>query len=499
MATSSMSELFKLTICSMRKRGPSSLFVPAVGLFLHVSVVKGFSLPMSSSRKLTKPLSARRGDSWASQLIPENSSQHIRVVSRTGRGSGQSFDVQTAVNTFERKIDGKKQVIELHAQLHFGSQEYFDYFNSNDFNIKFDKILYELLVDESLMDTPWSGDRILRKRRDGSPVLMASPSDQNTAQQYGLSCQVDVVDYTQPYWVHADYTRQEFLQESNDKKRETLEPRWALASTQLPGVEALSALVRPSTPSTSLSSPVARRLFSNLFLPGNNLAALLRALLWLSLPSPELSVMVLDWSSILPRPTGGVSAVALPVLECILTGNIQQARQLVFGQMVVNSERSGGNDALLVKKRNENAMTAVERVLNKSDDNQRLALLYGGMHCNDLTNRLKSFGFVQSKTTQWRTAWSVQVPNFGNSASNGSSNPFAAMMTPEAVAIGLVVLPLYLTIGGADWIATLHDTAQSLEAGNYFDATLEVLLYLARHVLLYVGLAKFVVDWDGTR
>ena len=407
------------------------------------------------------------------------------------------------------------QTLELHAQLHYGTREYFDFYNNNnkmDSSFAHDHVLYELLIDESLLRTTELGGsrypRVLAKRPDGGPVLMASPQDRSTAQAYGLSCQVDVMDYTQRGWLHADYTRQEFLDiqqqqqqkgkaksgSNNNNSNDT--PLWALASTAVPGMETLSALFRPSTPSTPLQTPVPRRLFSNLFLPGNGLAAFLRSLLWLSLPSPELSVMVLDWSSILPRPTGGLSAVALPVLGCLVTGRILPARQLVFAQTVVNSETAGGTDPLLVLQRNDNAVQVLEQTLEGTTSSvHRVALLYGAMHCTDLTKRLRTLGFVPKGPQQWRTAWSVSIPSFGMQTKNGDDN--AMTVPPEAIAVGLVILPLYLAVGGVDWIATLHDTAQSIEHGAYADAVLEVSLYLFRHVLLYVGLARFVVDWDG--
>jgi hypothetical protein len=143
-------------------------------------------------------------------------------------------------------------------------------------------------------------------------------------------------------------TRQEFMSlaaSNNNDNAETTnqqQPLWALASTAptWPGAEAVSAVFRPATPSTPLDTPVAQQLFSNLFLAGTSLATALRLLFWILVPAPELSVMVLDWSSLSPRPTGGVSSVALPVLESLLTGNIQEARQLVFGQVLVSGQRS---------------------------------------------------------------------------------------------------------------------------------------------------------------
>lgn len=441
----------------------------------------------------TVPRSAAGGSS--------KSNKFIRIRPRTVRGSRQSFELQTAVTTFERRNrNGERQTIELHAQLHFGTEPYFEYYNSKDFASRHDRVHYELLVDQDLMAVK-DGLRYLPASPDGGRVLMSSASDANTAAQYGLTCQVDVMDFTHKNWVHADLTRQELLRQSRNENvlgQAESEPLWALASTAptWPGAEAVSALFRPSTPSTPLSSPVTRRLFSNLFLPGNSLAALFRALFWVAVPSPELSVMVLDWSSILPRPTGGISQVALPVLQCLLTGNIQEARQLVFGQMIAGGQSGSDKETLLVGKRNDHALQVLQTSLDR-DGCHSMALLYGGLHCQDLHRKLLGMGFAPTKT-QWRTAWSVIVPSFGTgSGKSGRLESFASSSSPEAVAVGLVVLPMYLLVGGLDWIGTLHDLAAAVDAGHFVDASLDVTLYLVRHVMLYLGLTKFVVEWDG--
>lgn len=60
-----------------------------------------------------------------------------------------------------------------------------------------------------------------------------------------------------------------------------------------------------------------------------------------------------------------------------------------------------------------------------------------------------------------------------------------------------MILPLYLLVGGLDWLSTIGDLGNALDSGSYVDGTADVLLYLVRHVALYVGISKFVVDWGG--
>lgn len=499
--------------------------------------------PLGTSLHAAAPANSYGGGSGGMSNKPrrknsKHNKHYVRLLPRSTRGNRQYFELQTAVTTMERTdpATNKKQTVELHAQIHFGEDEYFSYYNSPEFQSNFDSIHYELLVDEHLLETTKKSGlqrRRLPRGTDGKNLLMASPSDRQTAQQYGLACQVDVLDYSSsPKWIHADLTRQEFMSLAAASKKkssnsaavetETMEqspeqPLWALASTAAtwPGAEGVAAVFRPATPSTPLDGDVAQRLFSNLFLPGTSLATALRLLFWILVPAPELSVMVLDWSSLLPRPTGSmVSNVALPVLESLLTGNIQEARQLVFGQVIVSGQRSsnnnrGGNN-LVIGKRNDHALKVVmdsfENEGNGGKDKHSTALLYGAMHCPDLYNKLAAQGFAPTKTS-WRTAWSVRVPNFGTTTSNdgNSSNnkkflqTFASTVSPNALGVGLVLVPFYLIIGGLDWMATVEQVATSLRNGGHLtDAILAESLYLVRHVALYLGLAKFVVDWDTT-
>ena len=260
----------------------------------------------------------------------------IRLLSRTSRGNNhQCFDLQTAVTTFQKKNGNER--IDLHAQIHFGTRNYFEYMNSALPDSS--SVHYELLVDEELMEyDAQTGHRRMKGSSEGRQVVFASSSDEATAQQYGLESQVNVLDYSRPNWIHADLTRQEFraLMDNGETESQQSQPLWALASTSAtyPGAEAISAIFEPSY-SASATSLASRSLFSNLFLPGNSLATFLRLLFWVLLPSPELSVMLLDWSS-LQSDAGGVSRIFVPVMACLLTGNFQQARQLVFAKLLAS-------------------------------------------------------------------------------------------------------------------------------------------------------------------
>jgi hypothetical protein len=114
--------------------------------------------------------------------------KYIRLVPRTVRGSRQCFDLQTAVTLFQRITpQGETQQVDLHAQLHFGDKDYFEYYSSGEFEERYDGVLYELVIDDSMLKQDVNGNRYLSQ--DGTGI-MASPTDQQTASQYGLTCQV---------------------------------------------------------------------------------------------------------------------------------------------------------------------------------------------------------------------------------------------------------------------------------------------------------------------
>ena len=455
--------------------------------------------------------------------------RYVRVRSKRRR-----HEVQTAVTTFSRvEEDGSTATVDLHAQLHFGTHRYFSHYNGSlgdgeGFGSWYDRVLYELVVGQDMVEAEGGKDGALIRRLlpadDGRSPVMASPGDVGTANSYGLECQANVVNYAQDGWYQADLTREEFLAEMERTRTAGVagagaggggagQPLWALASssTVFPGYELVSALLRPSTPSTNMSRDVTRRLFSNLFLPGDSLAATMRAVLWLAVPAPEVSIMLLDWSSLTPRPTGGISPTALPVLECLLGGNVREARMLVFGQMVVSGQAAAGmgatsaSESVLIGRRNERAMEVLRSSVER-DGCRNTALLYGASHCLDLERRLRAMGY-SPVSHEWRTSWSVDVPEFGIAPGRrvGGERRWAPAFVSDltsasgenGIAVSLVVLPLYLAVGGMDWVSTIREVADALGRGEMGNGIFEAGFYLARHVALYVGLAKFVVEWDG--
>lgn len=88
-------------------------------------------------------------------------------------------------------------------------------------------------------------------------------------------------------------------------------------------------------------------------------------------------------------------------------------------------------------------------------------------------------GYKATKTT-WRTAWSVK------------ENEEESFLPAIFGAFGI-----YLIIGALDWVSLMGDFSQGWIEGEYLDCGAVAGLYLLRHVLLYLGLSKFLVDWTN--
>ena len=410
----------------------------------------------------------------------------------------------------------EKVTVDLHAQVHFADENYFKFYNSPTFASQYDRVHYELIVDQDLLTSTSAfyqddhhndnhnhndnennkdnnkkeeGDKLVRTLLMPQNGLMPSVSDTQTALQYNLCCQVDVIDYSQTNWICADLSREEFYalqQQSHPNQNQNQPQQNAQMQKQFPGLEVLDALVRPTTPA---SKGIKTQLFSNLFLQGDGIAAFFRSLLWTTVPSPELSVMLLDWSSSSPK-AGGISPIASPVIQSLVMGNLGAARKLIFSQMLVSGQTDDGAKNTLIGGRNDHALKVL-KYSTEQDACRKNALIYGALHCRDLQTKLMQMGF-QRKDVQWRTAWSVPIPGAGAAGRDGGRGE-----TSNIFAVGAIGVPLYLAIGGLDWVATLEEMTKAFEVGHYVDGFFSSGLYVIRHVALYLGLAKFVVEWDG--
>ena len=516
----------------------------------HNYSAHGFSASCSSSsshhrdKRFTTTTSALHSSLSSNNHNHNNNDySYLRWNKSNDNNHNHKWELQTAVTVLEHPT--KNHTLELHAQLHFGDEEYFSYYNTRDFQDRCDAIHYELLVDEDLL-LELDDSSVQRRRVLKEPIhIQAAPNDERFAQSYGWHCQVNCIDYTTKTtqsspnnnsnkWIHADLTRQEFIQllDQTDASSSSEKPLWQLATngpspqSSSAAAEAVSALlVGPPTLSFyNDSMMLKRRLFTNLFLPGDALANGLRALLWMTVPAPELSILLLDWSSLLPttsNKTNGVSQVAVPLLTSLTRWDWMAMRRLVFGQMIVastttttNSDNDNQSWSLLVTNRNDHALDVVQQTfhtLSSSSESSSssttrpttVALLYGSSHCPDLHRKLvQNLGFVPIQT-EWRTAWSIDIMDNHNSdgittrreEDSSSSSVLPPTMSRSWTTTILPLLIIYLGIGALDWMELLGDVSTASGSGEYWNVAGICGLYLVRHVLLYLGWSKFLVDW----
>jgi hypothetical protein len=448
-------------------------------------------------------------------------------------------ELQTSITTFQK--DPKDAIVELHAQIHLADADYFAYYNDPiAFGNRYDAVLYELLLDHDFLEVEGdhkTGDHHLRRRLKQSSSIQASSSDRTLAKSYGWTCQADAIDYHQSRWYHADWTRQQFLNhiDRENNKSTTDVPLWKLArqpntapilAPAAPAMEAATALlVGPPILLEQRKKP-RKRLFTNLFLPGDLLATGLRVVLWGTVPSPELSILLLDWSSTWweadeikpstrtnpPKMNSRFSPIISSLLTALSQGRIGDFRKLVFGQVLVAGHKaytastttvmsseseapvSYSDHSILIGKRNDYAIQELEDVTSQSS-NQRVALLYGCNHCPDLHFKLLRMGYKPVQT-HWRTAWSVSDPNTTIATASPVSSHLSHSITNNynVHPSFLLLLPLYLMVGGADWIATWQDMVRA-GSEHWTSWGSSAVLYLVRHVILYVGISKLVLDF----
>jgi hypothetical protein len=86
-------------------------------------------------------------------------------------------------------------------------------------------------------------------------------------------------------------------------------------------------------------------------------------------------------------------------------------------------------------------------------------------------------GFKDTKKS-WRTAWSV------------TENEEETILPALFAALGL-----YLLVGALDWVGMMGEVSQGWIDNDYLECGAVAGFYLFRHVLLYLGLSKFLVDW----
>ena len=287
-------------------------------------------------------------------------SNYVRLARSPSSGA---LELQTAMVRLALRdpASGDAFSVDLLSTVHVADASYYAELQAIC-ESEYDRVLFELIVDDSLVGSEADGATGRTVRRLSAP-LRASPGLQALADRNGLATQVESLDCCRPQWVLADVSKRQLTVQ--EARLQT--PGLALGrNTLAPGFGGLAMPLR-----LLIVGPTGG-------------GGALRPLLSL-LPAPEVCLLLDDWVSsggAAPAPTLRALAAALGRLD------LAAARQLSFAQTLAAGEttQEGSLSGSLVRWRNARAVAEVEGALEAGKS--RLALLYGALHMRDLRARL---------------------------------------------------------------------------------------------------------------
>ncbi len=234
-------------------------------------------------------------------------------------------------------------VVRLVSAVHIGEHAYFEQLNEQ-FK-KHDAVLYEMVKPKDVQAP-------VRGQRTGSGV---GELQRFLKDSLALDYQLDVVDYTQPNFIHADLDAETFAKMQEDRG-ETFEMMFLKSL--------LKAMHEP---------PPAAAQEAN--------------------QDPEKTLEEL------------VKLISRPDMERQL--------KIILARNMANVELSGmGLDqpggSVIVTERNKVAIDVLQKALK--DGRKNIAIFYGAAHMPDMSQRLRDLGFKQV-ATEWRMAWDLTIRN----------------------------------------------------------------------------------------
>ena len=108
--------------------------------FSVTTYVDAFYIPSTSIKS-----SSSSSLSSLQMTMKKSPIKYLRIKPKRSRNNKQRvFELQTAITTLVRKNNnnnGIEEVIDLHSQLHFGEEEYFQFYNDdNEFGKEYDQV-----------------------------------------------------------------------------------------------------------------------------------------------------------------------------------------------------------------------------------------------------------------------------------------------------------------------------------------------------------------------
>ncbi|TFJ83923.1 hypothetical protein NSK_005019 [Nannochloropsis salina CCMP1776] len=466
-----------------------------------------------SSRLANQGNSASTRSSWPSSQVsssPWESTTFLSTADPAPEDDGpfrllfdqatDRFLFQTAVVDLQQPgQDGPR--VRLIGSVHIAEPAYFKALEASCADC--DVVLYEMITSEGNVLRDGSDARWPCKEQLGVE-LQATDALRRLASSHGLEPQLDNMHFFgKKNWYLSDIVREELCKLQRLRGESTLD---APAKGRLGHVfEMLEVFWNGFT---SRGKVLPKFLFLR---PGQAFSALpfrvLRLCMWLT-PAPELQLLLLDWARQYP-PAGGLSRVLRSMVGALVQGDFLTLRRLAFAQMLTSSQTAPSPE-VLVQERDSKVVLDVEQALRTGAKD--VGVLYGGLHLKDIEAKLRghlNFTRVEggmgkgaggeetlkrgreAQAVQWHTAWTMQA----------FTRQRQALMTALCVALPA----LYLSVGGLDWSATFGGLAKDVSQHVATEATAaeaptvgwqEVVLYMLRHMYIYYGLSRWVVEWE---
>jgi hypothetical protein len=252
---------------------------------------------------------------------------------------GNLLGMQTAIVRYMPSASSASRApleVDLVGAVHIGDVAYYRQLNER-FKL-YDALLYELVAPEGTVVQPGRGT---------SNVNPIGAMQNGIKRLLELDHQLEQVDYTQPNFVHADMSPDEFLQSMKDRNESFLQMYFRLLGQAMAQQSELNAK----------GESLDFELFSALF----------------SRDRPRRLKMAL--------------AKQLAEMESLMVS---------FG---------GEQGSVIITERNKKALAVLKKQL--ADGKKRVGIFYGAGHLNDMDERLrKDFG-LQPKSITWLTAWNL--------------------------------------------------------------------------------------------
>jgi len=355
------------------------------------------------------------------------------------------FELQTAVvSYFKPKSSDEEYQVDLFSMVHLADPLYYrQLLNATS---QYEKVLYELIVDEDVVERDEAGWKRLKE------TLVPANDERVMAARNGFQAQLEAIDYCRENWFLADLDRK------------TIKTLQAQRGEGLPPNAFQAAMAGWGTGNF-------RRLPESL---RDLIRKWLRAPIWL-VPCPEGAMLMLDWAM---SEKGSLSEVLMAMLDSVRSFNFRSLGKLAFGQLLVSGTMAcDGPQTVIISERNKEAIHEILRL--KEDGVKQTALLYGGLHGPDLDRRLRTQHGFQRGQTRWLTAWRIAVPE------------------PQVSLENLVfLLATYLCLDGIDWLSTISSLAEEISNSRFDSAMVLAVAYLARHGILYYSVGRWFVAWD---